>query len=216
MLEEAPCPVISADLRKEICQAALTLARQVQYESAGTIEFILDQEKGQFYFLEMNTRIQVEHPVTEMITGIDLVKEQIRIAAGCPLSFSQEDVKVNGHSLECRINAESPRNQFLPSPGRIVEWRPPWGENIRLDSHCYAGYTVPPYYDSLLGKLITRGDNRQEAIAKMQEALAGFVIRGVDTTIPFHQRILENSDYRAGKVNTKWIEDVLLPQIQAT
>jgi len=216
MLEEAPCPVLSSELRKEICQAALALARQVHYESAGTIEFILDQDKDRFYFLEMNTRIQVEHPVTEMITGIDLVKEQIRIAAGGPLSFSQEDVKVNGHALECRINAESPRNQFLPSPGRIVEWRPPWGENIRLDSHCYAGYTIPPYYDSLLGKLITRGNNRREAIGKMQEALAGFVIKGVDTTIPFHQRILQSSDYREGKVNTKWIEDVLLPQIQVT
>ena len=216
MLEEAPCPILSADQRKEICQAALALARQVQYENAGTIEFILDQDTDRFYFLEMNTRIQVEHPVTEMITGIDLVKEQIRIAAGCPLSFSQEDVKVNGHALECRINAESPQNHFLPSPGLIAEWRPPWGEDIRLDSHCYTGYTVPPYYDSLLGKLITRGDNRPAAIRKMQEALSGFVIRGVDTTVPFHQQILGNSDYREGKINTKWIEDILLPQIQAT
>ena len=215
MLEEAPCPVLSADLRKEICQAAMALARQVQYESAGTIEFILDQDKDRFYFLEMNTRIQVEHPVTEMITGIDLVKEQIRIAAGCPLSFSQEEVKVNGHALECRINAESPQNQFSPSPGQITDWGPPWGENIRLDSHCYTGYTVPPHYDSLLGKLITHGESRLAAIRKMEEALFGFIIRGVDTTIPFHQRILENSDYREGKINTKWIEEVLLPQIQA-
>ena len=215
MLEESPCPVLSSELRNEICQAALALARQVQYENAGTIEFILDQDKDRFYFLEMNTRIQVEHPVTEMITGIDLVKEQIRIAAGCPLSFSQEDVKVNGHALECRINAESPQNQFSPSPGQITDWGPPWGENIRLDSHCYTGYTVPPHYDSLLGKLITHGESRLAAIRKMEEALFGFIIRGVDTTIPFHQRILENSDYREGKINTKWIEEVLLPQIQA-
>jgi acetyl-CoA carboxylase, biotin carboxylase subunit len=214
ILEEAPCPILSADLRKEVCQAALTLAHQVKYESAGTIEFILDQDKDLFYFLEMNTRIQVEHPVTEMITGIDLVKEQIRIAAGFPLSFSQEDVKVNGHALECRINAESPQNQFLPSPGEIIDWRPPSGENIRLDSHGYTGYMVQPYYDSLLAKLITRGENRSAAIRKMQEALSGFVIKGVDTSIPFHQRILENSEYREGKINTKWIEDVLLPQIQ--
>jgi len=214
ILEEAPCPILSADLRKELCQAALTLAHQVKYESAGTIEFILDQDKDLFYFLEMNTRIQVEHPVTEMITGIDLVKEQIRIAAGFPLSFSREDVKVNGHALECRINAESPQNQFLPSPGSIAEWRPPWGEDIRLDSHCYKGYTVPPHYDSLLGKLITRGENRPAAIRKMQEALSGFVIEGVDTSIPFHQRILEKSEYKEGKINTKWIEDVLLSQIQ--
>ncbi len=214
MLEEAPCPALSADSRKEICDAALNLARQVQYESAGTIEFILDQDKGRFYFLEMNTRIQVEHPVTEMITGIDLVKEQIRIAAGFPLSFSQEDVKVNGHALECRINAESPQNQFLPSPGLIAEWRPPWGEDIRLDTHCYTGYAVSPHYDSLLGKLITRGENRLAAIRKMQEALSGFVITGVDTSIPFHQRILENPDYREGKINTRWIEEALLPQIQ--
>jgi acetyl-CoA carboxylase biotin carboxylase subunit len=215
MLEEAPCPVLSHDLRKEICQAALVLARQVHYESAGTVEFILDQDKGRFYFLEMNTRIQVEHPVTEMITGIDLVKEQIRIAAGWSLSFSQGDVKVSGHALECRINAESPQNHFFPSPGRITDWRPPWGENIRLDSHCYAGYTVSPHYDSLLGKLITRGESRPAAIREMQEALSGFVIKGVDTTVPVHQRILENSDFREGKINTKWIEDVLLPQIQA-
>jgi acetyl-CoA carboxylase biotin carboxylase subunit len=215
MLEEAPCPVLSLDLRREICQAALALARQVHYESAGTVEFILDQDKGRFYFLEMNTRIQVEHPVTEMITGVDLVKEQIRIASGYPLSFSQEEVKVNGHALECRINAESPQNQFLPSPGEIVDWRPPWGKNIRLDSHCYTGYAIPPYYDSLLGKLITRGDTRREAIQKMQEALAGFVIKGVDTTIPFHQRILEDPDYREGKINTRWIEETLLPQIRA-
>jgi acetyl-CoA carboxylase biotin carboxylase subunit len=215
MLEEAPCPALSADSRKEICDAALNLARQVQYESAGTIEFILDQDRDLFYFLEMNTRIQVEHPVTEMITGIDLVKEQIRIAAGFPLSFSQEDVKVNGHALECRINAESPQNQFLPSPGEIIDWRPPSGEDIRLDSHGYTGYMVQPYYDSLLAKLITRGENRSAAIRKMQEALSGFVIKGVDTSIPFHQRILENSEYREGKINTKWIEDVLLPQIQA-
>ena len=158
----------------------------------------------------MNTRIQVEHPVTEMITGVDLVKEQIRIAAGEPISFSQEEVKLSGHAIECRINAESAETGFRPCPGKITEWLPPEGQGIRLDSHCYSGYIVPPFYDSLLGKLIARGRDRHEAIRRMKFALSEFVVSGIDTTIPFYQRILDHPDYQNGKVNTRWVEEILL------
>jgi acetyl-CoA carboxylase biotin carboxylase subunit len=158
----------------------------------------------------MNTRIQVEHPITEMITGVDLVKEQIKVAAGNPLSISQYDVKVSGHSIECRINAESPDRNFHPSPGQIDAWDPPEGEGIRIDSHCYAGCVVSPYYDSLLAKLVTWGTDRFDAIKKMQYALDHFTISGVDTTVPFHQSILKNKDYLEGRINTRWIEDTVL------
>jgi acetyl-CoA carboxylase biotin carboxylase subunit len=214
MVEEAPSPALSAGLREEICRSALTITRHIKYENAGTVEFILDQNEKRFYFLEMNTRIQVEHPVTEMITGADLVKEQIRIAAGQPISFSQEQVRLSGHAIECRINAESAQDGFRPCPGRIAEWIPPEGQGIRLDSHCYPGYTVPPFYDSLLGKLITRGGNRHEAIERMKSALSGFMVAGIDTTIPFHQRLLSHPDYQSGKVNTRWVEEILLQSIE--
>jgi acetyl-CoA carboxylase biotin carboxylase subunit len=210
MVEEAPSPVVTAELREEISKAAQIITRHIGYQNAGTVEFILDQDKRQFYFLEMNTRIQVEHPVTEMITGVDLVKEQIRIAAGEPISFSQEQVKLSGHAIECRINAESAETGFRPCPGKITQWLPPQGQGIRLDSHCYIGYIVPPFYDSLLGKLITWGRDRYEAIERMKSALSEFVVSGIDTTIPFYLRILEHSDYRNGKVNTRWVEEILL------
>ena len=213
MVEEAPSPVVTAELREEICNAALTITRHIRYENAGTVEFMLDQDKKQFYFLEMNTRIQVEHPVTEMITGVDLVKEQIRIAAGEPISFSQEEVRLSGHAIECRINAESAETGFRPCPGEITQWLPPEGQDIRLDSHCYSGYMVPPFYDSLLGKLITRGKDRHEAIERMKFALSEFVVSGIDTTIPFYQRILEHPDYQNGKVNTCWVEEILLQNL---
>ncbi len=192
MLEEAPSSVVTPEIRKKICDAALSIARHIQYVSAGTIEFILDQDENRFYFLEMNTRIQVEHPVTEMITGIDLVKEQIRVAAGLPLSFSQDEVNLNGHSIECRINAELPDSDFRPCPGKIIQWESPQGNGVRVDTHCYPGYDVPPYYDSLLAKTIVTGRNRFEAIENMQCALEKFAVSGVDTTIPFHQFILKN------------------------
>ncbi len=210
MLEEAPSPVMTAELRERICDAAVRIAAHIGYENAGTIEFVFDQDQKRFYFLEMNTRIQVEHPITEMVTGVDLVKEQINVAAGNPLSISQADVKVSGHSIECRINAESPDRNFHPSPGRIDAWDPPEGEGIRIDSHCYAGCVVPPYYDSLLAKLVTWGTDRFDAVKKMQYALDHFTISGVDTTVPFHQHILKNKDYLEGRINTRWIEDTVL------
>jgi acetyl-CoA carboxylase biotin carboxylase subunit len=210
MVEEAPCPILSAALRQEICKSALKIARHIHYENAGTVEFILDQDNRKFYFLEMNTRIQVEHPVTEMITGIDLVQEQIRVASGLPIRFSQEEVRLNGHAIECRINAESAQHGFRPCPGKITEWTPPEGPGVRLDSHCYPGYVVPPFYDSLLAKLITSGRDRREAVERMKYALSGFVVSGIDTTIPFHQIILRAPDYLEGNVNTRWVEEVLL------
>jgi len=214
MVEEAPSPVLSSDLRAAMGEAALALAHQIQYENAGTIEFLLDQDGMKFYFLEMNTRIQVEHPVTEMITGRDLVKEQILIAGGRPLSFSQEDVKLKGHSIECRINAESPQQGFRPCPGRMDLWKAPRGDGIRVDSHCYTGYFVPPHYDSLLAKVIAWGRNRLEAIVRIQKALGDFGATGVETTIPFHRFLLRNRDFLQGAVHTRWIEDVLLKEFE--
>lgn len=214
MVEEAPSPVLSADLRAAISQAALALARHIRYENAGTVEFVLDQDEGRFYFLEMNTRIQVEHPVTEMITGLDLVREQIQIAAGHPLSFGQEEIRLRGHAIECRINAESSTRGFRPCPGRITQWNPPGGAEIRIDSHCYPGYFVPPFYDSLLGKLIAWGNDRREATERMKEALKRFAISGVDTTIPFYQFLLENPNFIQGVFHTRWIEDSLLKEYE--
>lgn len=210
MIEEAPSPGLSLDIRDEISHAALRIAQHIRYENAGTVEFMVDQDLGAFYFLEMNTRIQVEHPVTEMITGVDLVKEQLRVAGGDALSLSQDEIGSNGHAIECRINAESPQADFQPCPGRIGQWDPPEGSHIRVDTHCYEGYFVPPYYDSLLAKLITKGKDRSEAIHNMQSALEGFHVSGIDTTIPFHQFVLKNPDFLHGKINTRWIEDVLL------
>ncbi len=212
MVEEAPSPVVSDALRDQISQAALRIARHIRYENAGTVEFILDQGQETFYFLEMNTRIQVEHPVTEMITGVDLVKEQLKVAGGEKLSLSQGEIRSNGHAIECRINAESPQEAFRPCPGRITQWIPPEGPGIRLDTHCYEGYFVPPFYDSLIAKLITKGKDRTEAIKRMRHALEGFHVAGIDTTIPFHQVIMQNPDFLNGKVNTKWVEDVVLKE----
>ena len=209
LIEEAPATGLSSGLRERLCQAALVIAEAIRYENAGTVEFILDQDKGSFHFLEMNTRIQVEHPVTEMTTGIDLVQEQIRVAQGEPISFSQSQVVPRGHAIECRINAEQPWDDFRPSPGLISRWEPPEGEGIRVDSHCYAGYTVPPYYDSLLAKLIVSGNTRMEAIARLQRALANFHVAGVHTTIPFLASLVERADFIAGRVNTGWLEKVV-------
>jgi acetyl-CoA carboxylase biotin carboxylase subunit len=209
VVEEAPAAALAPALREEIQSAAVTIAKKSGYENAGTIEFILDQDAGRYYFLEMNTRIQVEHPVSEMISGIDLVQEQIRIASGEKLSRAQSEIKFSGHAIECRINAESAAQGFRPSPGVIAAWRPPEGENIRLDSHCYNGYRVPPYYDSLLAKLIVRGHNRIEAVGKMQEALENFHVAGIDTTIPFLRFVTQRLEYVKGDVNTRWLESLL-------
>jgi len=209
IIEEAPAPSISNELRGKIRKAGVKIAKNMKYENLGTVEFILDQDSNQFFFLEMNTRIQVEHPVTEVISGIDLVREQIRIAANYPLSLSQGDLKLTGHAVECRINAEYSEARFQPCPGRITEWAPPKGDGIRVDSHCYPGYLITPYYDSLISKVITSGGDRLQAIERMQYALQNFFVKGVETTIPFLRFILNQSDYRRGRVNTCWIEKVL-------
>jgi acetyl-CoA carboxylase biotin carboxylase subunit len=210
MIEEAPSPAVGEGLREKICDAALRIVKHIGYLNAGTVEFILDQDHGTFYFLEMNTRIQVEHPVTEMITGVDIVKEQIRIAGGEPLSLSQKEVRSEGHAIECRINAEMPDDNFLPSPGKITRWQAPEGGGIRLDTHCFSGYFVPPFYDSLLAKLIVKGDDRLQAIQHARSALSNFIVQGVDTTIAIYQSIMDNPDYIKGKIHTRWVEDVLL------
>ena len=209
IVEEAPAYAVPRAVRDKICNAAATLAHSIGYRNAGTIEFIYDNDTTEFYFLEMNTRIQVEHPVTEMITGVDLVAQQLRIARGEPLPFKQADIKLSGHAIECRINAESPQHGFRPCPGLIQTWDGPTGEGVRLDSHCFSGYRVPPYYDSLLGKLIVHSVDRSAAIDKTLAALANFHVVGIDTLIPFLQVVVANSEYRAGSVNTRWLEGQL-------
>jgi acetyl-CoA carboxylase, biotin carboxylase subunit len=204
LIEEAPSPAVSPDLRQRMGDAAVKGAKAIDYVGAGTIEMLLDED-GSFYFMEMNTRIQVEHPVTEMLTGVDLVKEQIRVAAGMPLSISSLP-PLRGHVIECRVNAEDPARGFQPSPGRIIAFHPPGGPGVRLDSHVYAGYTVPPYYDSLLAKLICEGRDREEARRRMKIALESFIIEGVTTTIPFLARVMDNPRFRAGEVDTKFLE----------
>lgn len=209
VVEEAPAICLTPELTTEIRDAALTLAGDINYENAGTVEFIVDQDSGRFYFLEMNTRIQVEHPVTEMVTGLDLVAEQLRIAGGAPISVSQDDIRITGHSIECRITAESPENDFQPSPGHIDTWQPPVGDGIRVDSHCENGTDVPPYYDSLLAKLIVAAPSRWQAVARMQGALNNFQVDGIETTIPFLRALTCRLDYVRGTVNTRWLEDNL-------
>lgn len=204
VLEETPCPVMTEELRRKMGEVAVKAASAVGYKSTGTIEFLLD-DKNNFYFMEMNTRIQVEHPITEMITGIDLVKEQIKIAAGERIELTQEDVKINGHSIECRINAENPKMGFRPSPGVINIQHIPGGNGIRIDSGIYEGYKLPPNYDSMIAKLIVHGKNREEAICKMKRALEEFVISGIDTNIEFQLEILYNEIFEEGSYNTGFI-----------
>jgi acetyl-CoA carboxylase biotin carboxylase subunit len=204
LIEEAPSPAVTPDLRLRMGDAAVRGAKAIDYVGAGTIEMLLDED-GSFYFMEMNTRIQVEHPVTEMLTGIDLVKEQIRVASGERLSVT-EMPPLRGHVIEVRVNAEDPARNFQPSPGRIDVFHPPGGPGVRIDSHVYAGYTVPPYYDSLLAKLICQGRNREEAVKRMQIALESFVLEGVTTTIPFLARVMQNPRFQAGQVDTKFLE----------
>ena len=205
LIEEAPSPAVDQTLRHDIGESAVRLAEAIGYVGAGTIEFLLDED-GSFYFMEMNTRIQVEHPVTEMCTNFDLVKEQIRVAAGEPLSFVMNGNRLRGHAIECRVNAEDPSRNFQPSPGTITVYHPPGGPGVRVDTHIYAGYTVPPYYDSLLAKLIVHGNSRDEALARMRQALDSFIIEGVTTTIPFLSRVMRHPDFIAGRVDTKFLE----------
>jgi len=205
LVEEAPSPAVDQTLRQDIGDSAVKLAEAIGYVGAGTIEFLLDAD-GSFYFMEMNTRIQVEHPVTEMCTNFDLVKEQISVAAGAPLSFVMNGHRLRGHAIECRVNAEDPSRNFQPSPGLITAYHPPGGPGVRVDTHIYAGYTVPPYYDSLLAKVIVHGNTRAEALARMRQALDSFIIEGVTTTIPFLGRVMRHPDFVAGTVDTKFLE----------
>lgn len=209
LIEESPSPALSPELSEKMGAAAVLAAQEINYEGAGTVEFIFAD--GKFYFMEMNTRIQVEHPVTEMITGVDLVKEQIRIARGEKLSLRQEDVVFSGHAIECRINAEDHERNFLPSPGLIDAYVAPGGIGVRVDSHCYPGYSIPPFYDSLAGKLIVWGKDRNEAIQRMQRALDEYAITGIKTTIPFHQLVLSHQVFQEGKVTTDFIETYMTP-----
>ncbi|MBI2959413.1 MAG: acetyl-CoA carboxylase biotin carboxylase subunit, partial [Betaproteobacteria bacterium] len=209
LVEESPAPAITEELREQIRQSGATLSRSMRYENAGTVEFIFDQDAETFYFLEMNTRIQVEHPVSEMITGIDLVQEQFRVARGEKLRFSQSDIKFRGHAIECRINAELPNEGFRPSPGMIAEWNPPAGPNIRLDTHCYPGYRIPMYYDSLLGKLIVYGCDRSEAIERMRRALEQFSVTGIGTTLKFLHFVMCHPEFIAGNVNTRLVDEMI-------
>ncbi len=209
LVEESPAPAITEPLREAIREAGVTLVRSIGYENAGTVEFIYDEDQKKFYFLEMNTRIQVEHPVSEMVTGIDLVQEQIRVARGEALRWRQQDIVFRGHAIECRINAEVPNEGFRPSPGRIDVWSPPQGPNIRVDSHCHAGYAVPPYYDSMIGKLIVYGSDRAEALARMGQALARFHVTGIGTTIEFLRYVMAHPDFVAGRVSTSLVGRML-------
>lgn len=205
MIEESPCEAISDRLRKKMGEAAVKAAKACGYVNAGTIEFLLDRD-GSFYFMEMNTRIQVEHPVTEWVTGVDLVKEQIRIASGMPLSFKQKDIHITGHAIECRINAENPSKGFRPSPGTITDMYFPGGKGIRIDSAVYSGYTVQPYYDSMIAKLIVWAKNREEAIRKMQSALGEIIIEGIDTNVDYQYEILNHPDFLEGNTDVGFIE----------
>jgi acetyl-CoA carboxylase biotin carboxylase subunit len=211
LIEEAPSPVLPPARRTEMAEAALALARGVGYFSAGTVEFVYDADADRFYFLEMNTRIQVEHPVTEMITGIDLVREQLRIAAGERLSIDQRTLAIRGHAIECRINAEDPLSAFRPTPGRITRWRPPIGDGLRLDTHCEEGVLIPPFYDSMVAKMIAHGTDREQARARLVAALARFEIDGIATTIALDRAVLEHPAFANSSVTTRWLETEFLP-----
>jgi acetyl-CoA carboxylase biotin carboxylase subunit len=209
VFEESPSPALNAEARKKIGETVAAAMRKLKYRGAGTVEFLY--EDGQFYFIEMNTRLQVEHPVTEMITGLDLVIEQIRIASGAPLTLKQEDVTFSGHAIECRINAENPKT-FRPSPGKITYWHPPGGLGVRVDSGAYQGYRIPPYYDSLIGKLIVHGKNRNECLMRLKRCLSEFVIDGIETTIPLHAELVRHPDIANGLYDIHWLEKYLAGQ----
>lgn len=211
LIEESPCPIISEEMRQQMGEMAVKLSKKANYIGAGTVEFLLDKNKN-FYFIEMNTRIQVEHTVSEVVTGIDLIKEQILVAAGNKLQFTQDDVKVQCHAIECRINAEDYEKNFMPCPGKITEHIPPGGIGVRVDTHVYTGYTIPPYYDSMIGKLITFGRNRDEAIRRMLRALSEYKIEGIKTSIPFQKIVLNKKDFQTGNFSTSFV-DILLEEL---
>lgn len=212
VIEEAPPPHLPDDLRNGILESAVRLTKGIGYNSAGTVEFLVDKDRNQFHFMEVNTRIQVEHPVTEEATGIDIVKEQIRIAFGSHLSMAQSAIQFKNHAIECRITAEDSYNGFMPTPGRITRFVLPKGNNIRVDTHCYEGYVISPYYDSLIAKIITKGDNRASALENMKKALSTFEIAGVKTNIPFLQFLISQPEFIQGNIHIKWIENTVLPK----
>jgi acetyl-CoA carboxylase biotin carboxylase subunit len=215
LVEEAPAAGVPAGVRAALADAALTLCKALDYRNAATVEFLVDQDTDAFSFLEINTRLQVEHPVTETVTGIDIVREQLTIAAGRPLSVRQTDVAIRGHAIECRINAEDARCDFLPSPGEVARWVPPQGTDIRLDTHCYPGYRIPPNYDSLLGKLIVRGGDRAETVERLTRALDRFEVSGVATTLDFHRAVTRHTGFRDNRLNTRWVEATFMPHWSA-
>ncbi len=216
VVEEAPCAAMPATLRQQLHASAVNLVASLKYRNAGTVEFLYDVDRGEIYFIEVNARIQVEHPVSEQVTGFDLVQMQFRIAAGEPLRLNQEQIVVSRHAIECRLNAEDPYRNFQPSPGRITHWRPPQGAGIRVDSHCYDGYLVPPFYDSMIGKLIVTGADREQCVERLRGALDAFEIGGLTTNLPLLKFIAAHPDYAANRLNTRWLEQTLLPAFEAT
>ncbi|MBE0597313.1 MAG: acetyl-CoA carboxylase biotin carboxylase subunit [Desulfuromonadales bacterium] len=215
VIEEARPIGLPEELTDRISAAAVALAKGINYNNAATVEFLVDMDRQQFYFMEVNTRIQVEHPVTEEVTGVDLVKEQIRIAFGHPLALNQSEVKFKGHAIECRITAEDSRNDFMPTPGQISRFVVPYGDNIRVDTHCYQGYTISPYYDSLMAKVIATGETRDSALQNLKSALASFQISGVETNIPFLQFLIAQPEFATGEIHVKWIENTVMPKFLA-
>jgi len=215
LIEESPCPVMTPELREEMGSAAVALAKRINYVGAGTIEFLLDAS-GRYYFMEMNTRVQVEHPVTELVTGVDIVRKQIRVAMGEKLTIAQEDITLRGHAIECRVNAEDPDRNFMPSPGRLLHYLPPGGPGVRVDSACYQDYVIPPFYDSMVAKVIVLDEDREKAIRRMSRALAEFVIEGVKTTIPFHLPVLESPRFHRGDFGTDFLEKFTLDRKNAS
>ncbi len=215
LIEEAPASAVPDATRVRLHEAALRLTGFAKYRNAGTVEFLYDVDRDDFYFIEVNSRIQVEHPVSEEITGEDLIALQLRVAAGDGLGLQQNDIKISGHAIECRINAEDPKNGFAPAPGRITRWQAPRGEGIRLDTHARQGYLVPPFYDSMIGKLIAHGRDRAQAISRMRAAIDTFTLEGPKTTLPLAGAIVGHPDFRSNHITTRWLEDIGLPAFQA-
>ena len=216
LIEEAPAPGLPEALEREILGAATALIGSLAYHGAATCEFLVDKERGTYAFLEINSRLQVEHPVSELVTGVDVVREQLRIAGGAPLSVSQDGVRVSGHAIEARVNAESPGHGFMPTPGLVTRWAAPVGSEVRVDTACFPGWTIPPHYDSLLAKVIARGDDRPAAVARLRQALAHLRVEGVETTAGFARDVLAHPDVESGDVHTRWLEDVFLPSWSQT
>jgi acetyl-CoA carboxylase biotin carboxylase subunit len=213
LIEEAPAAALPPELRRRLADAAVALGRALDYRGAGTVEFLVDLDRDEFSFLEVNTRVQVEHPVTEMVTGIDIVRAQLRIAAGEPLGFDQSDVSIDGHAIECRINAESVADDFAPCPGTVTRWEPPTGEGVRVDTHLFSGYDIPPFFDSLIAKLVVHGSDRHDATVWCRRALDEFRIEGIATTVDLHRAVLEHPDFTADQITTRWLESTFLPHI---